>query len=215
MAKMLISSPEFSCSNEILTIVAMLSVPTVWLRPPNQRKEADAAKALLTVPDGDHLTLMNVYNSYMNSTLTCLYSAISVYSFFCSDKYDNKWCWNNYLSQRALQQAENVRQQLERTMERYEIELVTTPDELKLYTNLRKALVLGFFMQVAHKEGSGYVTVKDNQQVMLHPSCGLDSSPEWVLYNEFVLTTKAYIRTVTEVKPEWYVMSPPYQCRDH
>ena len=56
-------------------------------------------------------------------------------------------------------------------------------------------------MQVAHKEGSGYVTVKDNQQVMLHPSCGLDSSPEWVLYNEFVLTTKAYIRTVTEVKP--------------
>lgn len=81
---MLMISPEYKCSNEILTITAMLSgmskillareyfwrtfftsVPNIWLRPTNQRREADAAKALLTVPDGDHLTLMNVFNQYM------------------------------------------------------------------------------------------------------------------------------------------------------
>ncbi|KAI0653666.1 P-loop containing nucleoside triphosphate hydrolase protein [Cubamyces menziesii] len=193
MAKMLISSPEFNCSNEILTIVAMLSVPNVWLRPPNQRKEADAAKAMLTVPDGDHLTLMNVYNNYVNN------------------KHDKNWCWNNYLSARALMQAENVRSQLLRTMERYEIDLVTTQDERRLWTNIRKALVCGFFMQVAHKEGekNAYLTVKDNQVVQLHPSCGLDTSPEWVIFNEFVLTTKPYIRTVTEVRPEWLLEYAP------
>ena len=84
---MLIVSPELKCSEEILTITAMLSgivavtfftscstsdasdytVPNIWLRPSNQRKEADAAKALLTVPDGDHLTLLNVYNNYIQS----------------------------------------------------------------------------------------------------------------------------------------------------
>ena len=37
----------------------------------------------------------------------------------------------------------------------------------------------------------------------MHPSCGLDNQPEWVLFNEFVLTTKPYIRTVTDVKAEW------------
>lgn len=41
--------------------------------------------------------------------------------------------------------------------------------------------------------------------VQLHPSTVLDHKPEWVLYNEFVLTTKNYIRTCTDVKPEWYV----------
>jgi pre-mRNA-splicing factor ATP-dependent RNA helicase DHX15/PRP43 len=58
-----------------------------------------------------------------------------------------------------------VRQQLERIMERLEIELMSTSDEVKLFTNVRKALVCGFFMQVAHKEGekAGYMTVKDNQ----------------------------------------------------
>lgn len=187
MAKMLIVSPEFNCSNEILTIVAMLSVPNVWLRPPNQRKEADAAKATFTVPDGDHLTLMNVYNHYMQN------------------QHDRQWAWNNYLAQRALAQADNVRSQLQRTMERFEIDLVSTQDERKLYTNIRQALVCGLFMQVAHKEGEkgSYLTVKDNQIVNLHPSCGLDNQPEWVIFNEFVLTTKPYIRTVTDIRPEW------------
>ncbi|KAI9458989.1 P-loop containing nucleoside triphosphate hydrolase protein [Boletus coccyginus] len=111
LSKMLISSPEF------LTITAMLSVPSIWLRPNNQRKEADAAKALLTVPDGDHLTLLNVYNSYMQN------------------KGDRNWTWNNYLSARGLAQAENVRQQLERTMERYEVAILSTADERKRYIN--------------------------------------------------------------------------------
>ena len=61
-------------------------------------------------------------------------------------------------------------------------------------------------LKVAHLERSGhYVTIKDNQIVNLHPSSVLDHKPEWALYNEFVLTTKNYIRTVTDVRPEWLV----------
>ena len=69
-------------------------------------------------------------------------------------------------------------------------------------------LILNYlYVQVAHLERTGhYLTVKDNQVVELHPSTCLDHKPEWVLYNEFVLTTKNYIRTVTDIKPEWYVI---------
>lgn len=40
-------------------------------------------------------------------------------------------------------------------------------------------------MHVAFRDGDkkGYKTVKDEQIVGLHPSTGLDNSPEWVLYN--------------------------------
>lgn len=41
------------------------------------------------------------------------------------------------------------------------------------------------------------------QVVQLHPSTCLDHKPEWVLYNEFVLTTKNYIRTCTDIKADW------------
>jgi len=193
LSKMLISSPEFQCSREMLTITAMLSVSSVWLRPINQRKEADAAKAMLTVPDGDHLTLLNVYNTYMQN------------------KGDRNWARNNYLSACALAQAENVRQQLERIMERYKVALLSTTDEGKRSINIRKALCCGFFMQVAHKVGErgSYETVKDNQVVGLHPSCGLDRQPEWVIFHEFILTTRPYILTVTDVRPEWLLEIAP------
>lgn len=49
--------------------------------------------------------------------------------------------------------------------------------------------------QVAHLERTGhYLTVKDNQVVALHPSTVLQHKPEWALYNEFVPTSKNYIR---------------------
>ncbi|KZT60515.1 P-loop containing nucleoside triphosphate hydrolase protein [Calocera cornea HHB12733] len=193
LAKMLVVSPEFNCSNEILTIAAMLSVPNVYARPPNMRKEADAAKALLAVPDGDHLSLLNVYNNYMQN------------------QSDKNWVWNNFLNGRALAQAQNVRAQLQRTMERFDLELTSNTDEKTFYVNIRKALACGFFMQVAHKEGEkgNYLTVKDNQVVALHPSCGLETQPEWVLFNEFVHTTRPYIRTVTEIRPEWLLEFAP------
>lgn len=47
------------------------------------------------------------------------------------------------------------------------------------------------------------MTVKDSQVVAIHPSSTIDHRPEWVLYHEFVLTKKNYIRTVTEIKGEW------------
>jgi pre-mRNA-splicing factor ATP-dependent RNA helicase DHX15/PRP43 len=84
---------------------------------------------------------------------------------FVADQHDKNWTWQNYLSARALAQADNVRSQLLRTMERFDIDLVSTSDQRSFYTNIQKALVCGFFMQVAHKEGEkgNYTTVKDNQ----------------------------------------------------
>jgi GTP1/Obg family GTP-binding protein len=84
---------------------------------------------------------------------------------YLPDLYNKNWAWQNYVAQRSLVQADNVRNQLQRVMERSEIELVSLDDQKKLYESIRKALVCGFFMQVAHKEGEkgAYLTVKDNQ----------------------------------------------------
>ena len=89
-----------------------------------------------------------------------------------SDQHDKNWTWQNYLSARSLAQADNVRSQLQRIMERFDIDLVSVEykDQRKHYENIRQALVCGFFMQVAHKEGEkgSYLTVKDNQVCDFH-----------------------------------------------
>jgi pre-mRNA-splicing factor ATP-dependent RNA helicase DHX15/PRP43 len=195
LAVMLISSPEFYCSNEILSVTALLSVPQVFVRPNSQRKRADEMKNLFAHPDGDHLTLLNVYHAFKGPE---------------AQANPKQWCHDHFLSLRSLQSADDVRLQLLRIMEREEIELVSTSfEDKKYYENIRRALVAGFFMQAAKKDSTGksiYTTVKDNQNVLLHPSTVLSYDAEWVLYNEFVLTSKNYIRTVTSVKPEWLLV---------
>ncbi|KAF4635844.1 hypothetical protein G7Y89_g2245 [Cudoniella acicularis] len=199
LAVMLISSPEFFCSNEILSLTALLSVPQLFVRPASAKKRADEMKALFAHPDGDHLTMLNVYHAFKGPE---------------AQADPKRWCHDHFLSLRALQSADNVRQQLKRIMETNEIDLVSTDfNDKDYYTNIRRALVAGFFMQVAKKDpaGKAYKTVKDDQNVLLHPSTVLGVESEWIVYNEFVLTTKNYVRTVTSVRPEWLLdIAPNY-----
>ncbi|KAK0626926.1 pre-mRNA splicing factor ATP-dependent RNA helicase PRP43 [Immersiella caudata] len=199
LAVMLISSPEFYCSNEILSITSLLSVPQIWVRPNNARKRADEMKMQFAHPDGDHLTLLNAYHAFKGAEQ--------------NGQDVKQWCHEHFLSFRHLSSADNVRAQLKRIMETHDIELMSTPFQDKdYYTNIRRALVSGFFMQVAMRESSNskvYKTVKDDQLVMIHPSTVVQSPYDWVVYNEFVLTTKQYVRTVTNIKPEWLLEIAP------
>lgn len=193
LAKMVIASCDYNCSNEILSVTAMLSVPQCFVRPAEAKKASDEAKMRFAHIDGDHLTALNVYHA------------------FKQNHEDNQWCYDNFVNYRSLKSADNVRTQLSRIMDRFNLRRSSTEFTSRdYYLNIRKALVAGFFMQVAHLERTGhYLTVKDNQVVQLHPSTCLDHKPEWVVYHEFVLTTKNYIRTVCDIKPDWLVRIAP------
>ena len=68
LAKMLIASVDLECSEEILTIVAMLSIGgSIFYRPKEKQAQADAKKAKFHQPEGDHLTLLTVYNGWKAS----------------------------------------------------------------------------------------------------------------------------------------------------
>ncbi|SPQ99203.1 unnamed protein product (mitochondrion) [Plasmodiophora brassicae] len=194
LSKVLISSPLNDCSNEVLSIIAMLSGPNVFLRPKSARTEADDAKSQFAHVDGDHLTLLNVYHAYMERG------------------EDPNWCYENFISSRSMKSATSVRAQLLQIMQRLGLPLVSTEFSSRhYYDNIRKCLVEGFFSQVAHLQRSGhYLTVKDSQVVSLHPSTSLQEKPEWILYNEFVLTNKNYVRTLTRIKGDWLVEIAPH-----
>jgi len=195
LAKMLIASCDFNCSNEILTVVAMLSVPPCFMRPNDAKKAADEAKQAFAHQDGDHLTMLNVFHAYKQNGA------------------DQGWCYDNFLQYRALNSANDVREQLGRILDRFGLPRASNDFNSKeYYINIRKSICSGYFMQVAHLERSGhYLTIKDNQVVERHPSTALDHKPEWCLYHEFVLTSKKYIRTVTDIKSDWLLeLAPQY-----
>lgn len=160
LAKMLILSADLNCSEEILTIVSMLSVQNVFHRPKEKQALADSKKAKFHQPEGDHLTLLTVYNAWKAS------------------KFSNPWCFENFIQARSMKRAQDVRKQLLGYMDRYNQDVVSCG---KNYTKVRRALCGGLFRHAAKKDPQeGYKTLVEGTPVYIHPSSSLfNKNPEW------------------------------------
>lgn len=66
------------------------------------------------------------------------------------DHESNQWCYDNFVNYRSLMSADNVRQQLSRIMDRFNLPRRSTEFTSRdYYLNIRRALCTGFFMQVS------------------------------------------------------------------
>lgn len=61
----MLTSVDFGCSDEIITIVSMLSVQNVFYRPREKQQLADQKRARFNHKDGDHLTVLTVYEMWL------------------------------------------------------------------------------------------------------------------------------------------------------
>ncbi|OLL24695.1 Pre-mRNA-splicing factor ATP-dependent RNA helicase prp22 [Neolecta irregularis DAH-3] len=192
LSKTLISSVDLGCSDEILTIVAMLTVPTVFYRPKEKQQLADNKKQKFHDPTGDHLTLLNVYNSWRSAG------------------YSNPWCFENFIQARSMKRAQDVRKQLVGIMDRYRHSIISCGRD---YNQVRKTLCCGFFRHAAKKDPQeGYKTLIEQTPVYIHPSSAVFGNclfDEWVIYHELVMTNREYLRIVTSIEPKWLVEAAP------
>ena len=118
MAKMLITSVDYKCSAEMLTIVSMLSVPSVFYRPKERMEEADAARDKFNVPESDHMTLLNVFNQWKSHGYVPRIAATMMRlstDRFCT-RYRDDWSMRHFLHPKLLRKAREVRVQLEDIM---------------------------------------------------------------------------------------------------
>ncbi|CAL5006930.1 unnamed protein product [Urochloa decumbens] len=199
LSKMIVASEKYKCSDEVISIASMLSIGnSIFYRPKDKQVHADNARLNFHTGNvGDHIALLNVYNSWKETD------------------YSTQWCYENYIQVRSMKRARDIRDQLEGLMERVEIEICSNASDLDA---IKKAITSGFFHHSARLQRDGtYKTVKNPQTVHIHPSSGLaEIRPRWVVYHELVLTTKEFMRQVTELKPEWLVEIAPhyYQLKD-
>ncbi|KAI0713144.1 P-loop containing nucleoside triphosphate hydrolase protein [Cerioporus squamosus] len=190
LAKMLIASVELGCSEEILSIVAMLSVQSVFYRPKEKQGQADSKKAKFHQPEGDHLTLLTVYNGWKASN------------------FSNPWCYENFIQARSMRRAQDVRKQLLGIMDRYKHDIISAGKD---YNLVRRAICAGYFRNAAKKDPQeGYKTLVEGTPVYIHPSSALfNRNPEWCIYHELILTTREYCHNVTAIEPKWLVEVAP------
>ncbi|KAL6191719.1 hypothetical protein ACLB2K_038109 [Fragaria x ananassa] len=190
LSKMLLASVNLGCSDEILTIIAMVEAGNIFYRPKGKQAEADQKRAKFLQPEGDHLTLLSVYEAWK------------------AKNFSVPWCYENFVQHRSMSKARDVRRQLLTVMDKHELEVVSAGKDR---TMIRKAIVAGFFFQVAKRDPhDGYRTFVDNQLVYIHPSSVLfRRQPDWVTYNELVMTTKEYMREISVIESKWLMELVP------
>ncbi|KAI0864201.1 P-loop containing nucleoside triphosphate hydrolase protein [Xylaria cubensis] len=186
LAKLLIMSEEYGCSEEMVTIVSMLSVPNVFYRPKERQEESDAAREKFFVPESDHLTYLHVYSQWK------------------SNGHSDGWCTRHFLHPKSLRRAKEIRDQLLDIMKMQKMQMISCGTDWDI---IRKCICSGYYHQAAKVKGIGeYINLRTSVTVQLHPTSalyGLGFLPDYVVYHELILTSKEYMSTVTSVDPHW------------
>ncbi|XP_025850252.1 ATP-dependent RNA helicase DQX1 isoform X1 [Vulpes vulpes] len=201
LAKALLASCEFNCVDEMLTLAAMLTAAPGFTHPPLSAEEA-ALRRALEHADGDHSSLIQVYEAFIQSGA------------------DEAWCQARGLNWAALCQAQKLRGELLELMQQIELPLSQPAfGSEQNRRDLQKALVSGYFLKVARDtDGTGnYLLLTHKHVAQLSPYCCYRSrrsparSPPWVLYHSFSISKDNCLSIVSEIQPQMLVeLAPPY-----
>ncbi|RUS17612.1 hypothetical protein BC937DRAFT_89743 [Endogone sp. FLAS-F59071] len=108
MSKAILASEKYNCSEQIVSICAMLSVQSSLLyRPKDKKFHADKAHQNLVRPGGDHLTLLNIWDQWVETN------------------YSIQWCFENFVQHRTMSRARDMRDQFVGLLDRVELALTS------------------------------------------------------------------------------------------
>jgi pre-mRNA-splicing factor ATP-dependent RNA helicase DHX38/PRP16 len=189
LSALLFSGEDYECLAEALIIVAMLSVPNVFMRPRGQEEESDSAREKFFIPESDHLSLLHTYQRWRAAGCRA------------------DWCARHFINARGMRKAQEVQEQLEDIAKTESMELTSSSD----WDVVRRAVAAAYYFQVSRRKGvSDYINVRSGVVCGLHPTSsiyGNGLTPDHVVYHELIFTKKEYMSCVTAVEPQWLAES--------
>jgi len=189
---LILSTVRFPCSSFLVlpcSILVLKYGTRLAYMPPEFRCEK---LGFFWIECRDHVTLLNMYRGYLETAM----------------RHRKDWAFDNFINIRSLKHAENVHQQLRGHCSAMNIPLKSATNGSESF---RRALVSGFFLNVAQRQHDGtYRAIYISQTVCLHPtSVLLKKKPEVIVYNELLYTSKLYIRNVSAIEISWLAELAP------
>lgn len=210
-SKALIVSSEFKCLEEMLIVVSMLSVESIFFTPREKLEEARAARKSFESSEGDHITLVNVYRA----AAECLEKSKNANAKEKTmEKALNRWCFENFINYRSLRHARDVHSQIQGHVQQMGLNLSSCGDDM---VQFRRCLTAAFFLNAAMRQPDGsFRALATGQSVQMHPSSVLfRTKPDCVIFNELVRTTQNYVKNLTRIDPLWLAeLAPQYYATE-
>jgi len=190
LSRCILAAHNETCTEEVLIIVAMLSVESIMYSPSDKRDEVNKARQKFMSSEGDHVMLLKIFKAHKYA------------------KGDPGWCLEHFINTRAMKTVHKIRAQLRELCQRLKISLSSCAKD---FSKLRRSLAAGLFTCSAELQKDGtYQTIGQKQPVIIHPSSSLfQCKPAYVVYTELVKTSKCYIRNLSVIDPHWLIDACP------
>ncbi|CAL5346137.1 unnamed protein product [Camellia sinensis] len=234
ISKMILASNQLGCSEEIITIAAVLSIQSIWISARGQQKQLDEAKLRFAAAEGDHVTFLNVYKGFLQSGKS------------------SKWCNKNFVNYHAMRKVIEIREQLRRIALRIGMVLKSCESDMQkvlnpifshtapfgwsdLMRNDKNDEKQNSFSCLVYKIGgkkgsycwifcerlpfrsehSATVVCTRLSEVLkkfiFTPHlCYSVVNPKWVIYHSIVSTDRQYMRNVISLDPSWLLEAAPH-----
>lgn len=208
----ILESPEFGCSDEVLSVLAMVEATSsggsAFARGhgPEDDDKIRKSKQYFQHPSGDHLTLFNIYMAWRAACH--------------KGETDQKAFLNKYmLDGTVLSSADGFRVHYLKSMKRIEFwsHCELRKDDPNYYTRILQALAAEHFLHAAkhdsESQSNEYQLVRSGMDVTLSEKTTLFHSrkqDEWVIYNDCSDNgTHKTLRVVSTIKPQLLVAAQP------
>ncbi|KAK9510945.1 hypothetical protein O3M35_005616 [Rhynocoris fuscipes] len=195
-AKTLLSSNDFGCTTEIATILALLQVENLFVTVTSGAAsiKARVKKRNFEVEEGDLITALNVYTSYLK----------------IAENARKQWCFTNFVNYKSMKRVDQLLSQMKGLLKTFGIDFTSCKGKVE---TICKCITAGFFSNAAYLHSSGiYKTIRGNYDLHIHPSSVLYTlpQPQWVIYSDIICSQKLYMRELTVIKPEWLLEVAPH-----
>lgn len=189
LARMVLAANEFGCMQEVMVIVAALSIQDPRERPQQGAQKADELHQRFHDKDSDFASYLKLWRY-----LTELQHELSKTQF-------RKRLKQEFLHFLRVREWQDVYTQVRQTVRALGLRINQEP---AAYEAVHRALLTGMLSQLGQKqEGHEYLGAR-NRKFFIFPGSGLfKKSPKWVMAAELVETSRLFARTNARIEPEW------------
>ena len=194
LARMLIEAREQKTLNELVILVAVLSIQDPRERPLDQEQQADQAHARFRDPRSDFVALLKIWEA------------------FHQEPHMRRFCRDHFLSYRRMREWRDIHDEVWGMLE--EMEGFERNGDPASYEAIHRALLSGYLSHIARKKEKNLYLGTKNRQLMLFPGSSLfNRGGAWTMAAEQVQTNRLYARTVASIEPEWIEELGRHLCR--
>ena len=173
-SRMIIASVELKCSEDMITLIAMLSVEYLFYRSSNKKDQQSAdekrkrlfekaMKGINNEISGDHILLLYIFEKWKKN------------------KNPQKWCQKYFIQPKHMEEVNDIRKQLIDIMKEQKLPLFSylkKDNQNQRFSNLSNAICYGLFMNSAKKLSTfrkekssasefAYLVLDKTQQVLI------------------------------------------------